>query len=105
MKSTFNDHSFHKILQHYNESTLASRLITLKINELEDINDTLQKDFGEEYTHNILSYKEVKRALEQCYNFINNLDSSLSSTDFFIYYEYLATKFTKIDRDLSTICI
>lgn len=91
MKEQFVDHLFSKIAEGRNEKALAARAVGAKIGQLEEWGERIREHSGEEARQHVLGYREVKRALEQCKDFIENSSSPVTEADFSIYV-YFAKK-------------
>ncbi|QUM81687.1 hypothetical protein HWV01_16055 [Moritella sp. 5] len=98
MKTKFVDHLFSKIVEGRYETGQSIAAVNKTLKQLEEVKDIIQSSYGDEAVHNVLSYKVVKRALEQCLDFISNLESSVQETDFEIYYFYAESRLQEAEK-------
>lgn len=105
MKNKFVDHLFSKIGEGRYEKALSASAAKSKLEQLEEIGEKIRQSEGDDVCQNVLGYKEVKRALEQCIDFIENKSSSVTDTDFNIYVSFAETRLIEaesiIDEELS----
>lgn len=105
MKNKFVDHLFSKISEGRYEKALSAQAARAKLEQLEEVGEKIRQSQGEDVRQNVLGYKEVKRALEQCLDFIENSSSTVTDTDFSIYVSFATTKLREaesiIDAELS----
>lgn len=98
MKKVFIDHLFSKIVEGRYEKALSAAATKAKLAQLEDVRNAIQSTYGEEAVQNVLWYREVKRSLEQCLEFIENPHSLVIDADFVIYLGYAETQLKKAER-------
>ncbi|GHZ50338.1 hypothetical protein VCSRO8_3389 [Vibrio cholerae] len=107
MKNVFIDHLFSKIVEGRYEKALSVAATKAKLEQLEDVRNAIQSTSGEEAVQNVLGYREVKRSLEQCLEFIENPHSPVTDADFVIYLGYAETRLKEaekiIDSELSEL--
>lgn len=105
MKNKFVDHLFSKIVEGRYEKALSSLAAQSKLEQLEEIGEKIRQSEGEEVCQNVLGYREVKRALEQCLDHIENSSSSVTDTDFYIYLSFASERLKEaesiIDEELT----
>ena len=88
MKSVFIDHLFSKIVEGTYEKALSSAAAKEKLNQLEQVREKILGSYGEDAVQNVLGYREVKRSLQQCLDFIENSETTVTGADFSIYLDY-----------------
>ena len=107
MKNKFIDHLFSKIIEGRSEKSLSAAAAKSKLEQLENVAEQIDRHSGQEAVQNVLWYTEVKRALEQCHDYIVNSQSPITCTDFSIYYSFAADRLRQaeglIDEELSEL--
>lgn len=103
MKKIFIDANFNKIAEGRDKKITSAWVTKAKLEQLEEIRKAIQSTRSEEAVQNILSYREVKRSLEQCLEFIENSHSSVTNADFVIYLSYAETQLKEADLKLSRL--
>jgi len=98
MNNTFINHSFKKIIEGRHSSALSASGAKSVLEHVESVANELRSSQGDEAVQNILGYKEVKRALEQCIDFIENPNSLITDTDHTIYYDFLSDRLEKAEK-------
>jgi hypothetical protein len=88
MEKRFVDHLFSKIVEGRFEKALSAAAARAKLSQLEDVSNKIRTLNSDEAVQNVLGYREVKRSLEQCLDFIENSNSLVEDSDFSIYLEY-----------------
>jgi hypothetical protein len=105
MKNKLVSHSFYKIVEGKSEPALAEIAVIATIKLVDEVADKIRAAEGSEAVENVLNYREVKRALEQCLDHLTNNNSQVSSVDYSIYYDFLSNKLAQaekvIDEELS----
>lgn len=105
MKNKFIDHLFSKIIEARYEKSLSATMAQSKLAQLESVAEKIRSDSGSQAVQDILGYNEVKRALEQCHNYIVGSSPSILDTDFYIYYNFAANRLLEaesiIDKEFS----
>ena len=97
-KLSFINHGFEKIGE--SRDLVPSTSIKSAENALEQLEEALKAislSEGSEMAHQVLSYKTVKRALEQCLDYFKNSASSVTEEDHEIYYEYAYQKLSQAE--------
>ena len=109
MEKIFIDHLFSKIVEGRFEKTLSVAAVKAKLSQLEDVGNKIRASNGDEAVQNVLGYREVKRSLEQCLDFIENPNSHVEDSDFSIYLEYAENRLkeaeTIIDSELRELSL
>ena len=102
MNKPFLDHSWSKIFE---KDALSKVVLDSKLKQLDEVAETLKKNSGAEAIENVLEYKLVKRALEQCRDYLAGSATSVTSEDYFIYADYAEHQLEEaqniIDSELS----
>ncbi|MEZ8467291.1 hypothetical protein AB6D20_022140 [Vibrio splendidus] len=98
MKELFIDHLFSKIVEGRYEKTLATAAVKAKLAQLENVSGKIGSMYGDEAVQNVLGYREVKRCLEQCLDFIQNLSSEVEEVDFAIYLDFARFRLKEGER-------
>lgn len=98
MRNKFINQVFYKIIEGKYDpiSSAAGAVSTLK--RVEDVAEKIQASFGKEAVQNVLSYKEVKHALNQCIDYIQNLNTKVTDVDHTIYYDFIHAKLEKAEK-------
>ena len=109
MKKPFVDHLFSKIVEGRYEKALSSAAVKAKLTQLEEVAEKIRSSNGSDAVQNVLGYREVKRALEQCLDFITNPSSMVGDADFSICNEYVAVRLKEaeviIDSELDELML
>jgi phosphate uptake regulator len=104
MRNPVVDHIFSKMIEGRHERALAAESAQNVLGRIEEIAETIRKDSGEEATQSILSYREVKHALERIADYCTDLDSSVTNEDHTIYYSFASDRLKEaqkfIDKEL-----
>ncbi|MDD1782960.1 hypothetical protein LRP49_17445 [Enterovibrio sp. ZSDZ35] len=98
MKDRFVDHHFTKIIEGRHEPSVSTLAITSTLKKIEIAREAILKSRDEDVVQNVLCYSEVKRALEQCLEYINNLDSWLTYDDFAIYQNFAEDRLLEAEK-------
>ena len=105
MKSPFIDHLITNIIEGKHEKALSASAAKATLNKLDEVAETIASSQGEDFKQSVLSYAEVKRALEQCIDFVENRSTVITDQDHTIYYDFIMTNLKKaestIDSELS----
>lgn len=88
MKNLFIDHLFSKIIEGRYEKALSTAAVKAKLDQLENVSEKIRSVYGDDAVQNVLGYREVKRCLEKCLDFIQNSTSEVEDVDFTIYLDY-----------------
>ncbi|EGR0666562.1 hypothetical protein E2J97_14970 [Vibrio cholerae] len=107
MKKPFIDHLFSKIVEGRYEKALSSAAVKAKLEQLENVSEKIGSMYGNDAIQNVLGYREVKRCLEQCLDFIQNSSSEIEDVDFTIYLDFARFRLEEgeriIDSELSDL--
>ena len=107
MKTKLVDHLFTKIIDGRYEPSISTLAIQSTLDKIETIREVIRKSSGEDAVQNVLHYSEVKRALEQCLEYVNNPNTWLTYDDFSIYQSFAEYKLLEaekiIDNELSEL--
>lgn len=95
MKSPFIDHSWSKIVE---RDAVARVMIEAKIKQLDAVAEVVRKDSGSDTVENVLSYRLVKRALEQCLGHLLGTAPSVTTDDYYIYSDYAEHQIIEAQR-------
>ena len=98
MKKKFVDHMFTKIIEGRHETSMSTVAIESTLDKIENAREIILKSRGEDVVQNVLHYSEVKRALEQCLEYINNLDTWLTYDDFAIYQHFAEDRLLEAEK-------
>ena len=98
MKTPFIDHLFSKIVEGRYEKALATAAVKAKLDQLENISEKIGSMYGDDAVQNVLGYREVKRCLEQCLDFIQNSSSDVEDVDFTIYLDFARFRLKEGER-------
>ncbi|MCE2595316.1 hypothetical protein K6Y31_10865 [Motilimonas cestriensis] len=105
MKSPFINHLITKIIEGKSEVALSSSAAKATLSKLEEVAEAIRTSQGEDAKQSVLSYIEVKRALEQCIDFVDNKSTQVTDEDHTIYYDFIYSNLTKaeaiIDSELT----
>lgn len=94
----FIDHLFSKIVEGRYEKTLSTAAVKAKLEQLENVSEKIRSVYGDDAVQNVLGYREVKRSLEQCLDFIQNSSSKVEDVDFIIYLDFSRFKLKEGER-------
>lgn len=98
MKTKFVDHMFTKIIDGRHEPSISTSAIESTLDKIETAREAILKSSGADAVQNVLHYSEVKRALEQCLEYINNLDTWLTYDDFAIYQNFAEDRLLEAEK-------
>jgi len=98
MKSPFVTDLFSKIIEGEYEKSLSAGAARSALEHLESVGESIRQSQGDDVRENVLGYREVKRCLEQCLDFIENPSSVVTNIDHAIYYGYAATRLKKAEE-------
>jgi hypothetical protein len=98
MKSPFVDHSWTKIVEGKFEPELVKVCVDSKIKQLDEVAEIIRSNNGSDAVENVLEYKFVLRALEQCRDYVTNSSSAVTSEDHYIYYCYATNQLKEAER-------
>lgn len=98
MKTKFVDHMFSKIIDGRHEPSMSTLAVKSTLDKIEIAKEAIFKSSGKDAVQNVLHYSEVKRALEQCLEYINNLDSWLTYDDFAIYQNFAEDRLLEAEK-------
>lgn len=105
MKKPFVEHLFTKIIEGKHEKSLSSSAARAVLEHVEGVGEAIRQAQGEEVRQNVLGYREVTRALEQCLDYIENPNTTVTDADNAIYYGYAYNRLREaeeiIDNELS----
>lgn len=59
---------------------------------MDEVGETIRLHSGTESRENVLGYRLVKRALNQCLDYIENPSSTVTDEDYAIYYDFSAAR-------------
>nr|WP_321401034.1 hypothetical protein [uncultured Desulfobacter sp.] len=107
MKKPFIEHSFSKMIDGKFQPQLAAGMAEAVLKHLDEVKEKIDETHGDEAVENVLSYREVKRALDQIIDYCRNASSTVTDEDHGIYYEYAYNRLKKaediIDKELSDL--
>lgn len=95
VKNPFIDHSWSKIVE---RDAVAKVVIDAKIKQLDAVAEAIRKNSGSDAVENVLSYKLVKRALEQCLTHLSGATSTVTADDYYIYTDYAEYRIIEAQR-------
>lgn len=98
MKNKFINHSIKNISEANNERALAVAAVESTRKHVEDVAEEIRKHEGDDVVENVLCYKQVIRALEQCKKYAENSDNSITFEDHYIYYDFLYRALERAER-------
>lgn len=105
MQYPFIDHSFSKIFEVSHDPQFAKVFVESKLKQLDEVSEVIRSSQGSDAVENILNYRLTHRALSQCLEYINNSNSSINESDYYIYCSFLAIALKEaeqiIDKELS----
>jgi len=84
VKSPFINHLITKIMEGKNEKDLSARAAKATLTKLNEVAEVIASSQGEESKQSVLSYASVKRALEQCIDFVENSSTQITDEDHYI---------------------
>ncbi|MBY3790647.1 hypothetical protein GLP30_18865 [Photobacterium phosphoreum] len=99
MEIIFIDQVFSQIVYGQYEKDLSAMATKQKLQQLDDVFNYINDAYYE--AENILGYKEVKRALEQCLLFIEEPLASVTNEDFIIYLSYAKTRLREAEKTIA----
>jgi hypothetical protein len=98
VSTKFTTHLFTKILEVRGQNPLSESAVIEALQTLEAEFSSISSAEGPEAAENILSYKTVKRALQQCLAYHKNSNPALTYEDNLINYEYAYWKLQESER-------
>lgn len=98
MNNKFITHLFTKLLEARGRTTLSESAAIEALQALETEFDTISLTVGAGSAEGLLSYKTVKRALQQCLAYHQNSNPDLTYEDNLINYEYAYWKLQQYEN-------
>lgn len=98
MSNKFTTHLFSKILEVRGQNSLSASAAIEALEVLEAEYSSISSSEGSEVAENVLSYKTVKRALQQCLAYHQNTNPAITYEDNLINYEYAYWKLQKAEK-------
>ncbi|MCG9964015.1 hypothetical protein [Shewanella cutis] len=102
MKTKLFDQMCKKIIEGKHDTVLSAAGAKATLKNVENIAETIRAQFGQDMVESVLSYKEVKRALEQCIDYVENSKTSVTDEDHTIYYDFIASKLARAEDLIET---
>ena len=98
MSNKFIMHLFTKILEVRGHTPLSESAAKEALESLDAEYEAISQSEGSEMAENVLSYKTVKRALQQCLSYHANSNPSVTYEDNLINYEYAYLKLERAEK-------
>lgn len=98
MSNKFTTHLFTKILEVRGHNPLSESAAIEALQSLESEFNSVSLAEGSETAENVLSYKTVKRALQQCLAYHKNSNPALTYEDNLINYEFAYLKLQRAEN-------
>jgi len=98
MNKPFINHLFTKIIEGKNEKVLSASAAKATLQHVEHVGEKIREFQGNDVRQSVLNYIEVKRALEQCIDFVENPNTTVSEVDHTIYYDFLHAKLIQAEE-------